>query len=153
MPCVFTPQTPSVDLNQRPSAPRNVAFAIVEPNSNKDTFFVEATWEMFMCESNFSCVELLGYVIVCREDRRQSTPVNDPTAEVRKTLWLSDYQTEDAVYEAARVPVKSFTRYDCSMSSMNTYGVGQPGSRVSVVTPETSELLTISCCLVIVPTS
>ena len=93
-----------------------------------------------MCESNFSCVQLLGYVITCREDRGRSTRLDDPTAEVRKTLWLSDFQTEDDVYEAARVPVKPYTRYDCSIASMNTYGVGQPGSRVSVVTPQTGEL-------------
>ncbi len=121
-------RNPSVDLNRRPSAPRNVVFDIVE--RNRDTLFIGAQWEMFVCESNFSCVELLGYVIICRDE--------DTMKEVRKTIWLSDYQNDEEVFDSARIELNYFTRYDCAMASQNTYGVGQPGSKVSVFTPETS---------------
>ena len=118
-----------VDLNRRPSAPRNVAFAIVSPNSDRNSFFVQATWEMYSCQSNFSCIELLGYVISCRAENS----VEDMTL----TIWLSDIEDSDT--SDFLLPVKPFTRYTCSMASMNTYGVGLPGSRISVDTPETSK--------------
>ncbi len=124
-------QNPSVDLNRRPSAPRNVVFDVVE--RNRDTLFIGAQWEMFLCESNFTCVELLGYVIICRDE--------DTMKEVRKTVWLSDYQDDEEVFANARIEVNYFTRYDCAIASQNTYGVGQPGSKVAVTTPETSASL------------
>lgn len=88
---------------------------------------------MFVCESNFSCVELLGYVIICRDQ--------DTSKELRKAIWLSDYQDDEEVFDNARIEVSYFKRYDCAVASQNTYGVGQPGSRISVSTPETSALL------------
>ncbi|XP_064388131.1 uncharacterized protein LOC135336300 isoform X2 [Halichondria panicea] len=115
------------DLNRRPSAPRNVVFEVMR--QNRDSLFIGAQWEMFVCESNFTCVELLGYVITCRAEISRE--------EVRNTVWLSDFQDEDEVFENARVQVKPFTRYDCSVASLNTYGVGQPGSIISLKTPET----------------
>lgn len=84
---------------------------------------------MYQCRSNFSCIELLGYVISCREDSTQE--------EVLLTVWLSDI--EDLEAADSRLPVKPFTRYTCWMASVNTYGVGQPGSRVAVQTPEIGE--------------
>ncbi len=124
-------QNPSVDLNRRPSAPRNVVFEVMR--QNRDSLFIGAQWEMFVCESNFTCVELLGYVITCRAEISRE--------EVRNTVWLSDFQDEDEVFENARVQVKPFTRYDCSVASLNTYGVGQPGSIISLKTPETSAVM------------
>ncbi len=121
-------RNPSVDLNRRPSAPRNVVFDVMD--QNRDSLFIGAQWEMFVCESNFSCVELLGYVITCRAEISME--------EVTNTVWLSDFQNEIEVFQNARVQVKYFTRYDCTMASLNTYGVGQPGSKVSLRTPETS---------------
>lgn len=64
------------------------------------------------------------------------------------TVWLSDIP--DLRTSDFSLPVKPFTRYTCSVASMNTYGVGQPGSRISVQTPETGnyhiKISNISIC-------
>lgn len=98
-------------------------------DSDKENFLVQAMWSINECQFNFSCFEVLGYIIRCRN-------IRSPSDEIRKIVWRYELQIDQ--YNSTRVnfSAKPYRTYTCSMASINGYGTGLYGSRIDVDIPQ-----------------
>ena len=114
----------------RPNPPQNVAFAIIPHNDNtrQQEIRLQARWAIQDCEGDFACIKVLGYIIECTTDRIED--------EIRKIVLTSQVTRTTDSLTSIEFLVRPFTRYQCSIGSMNSYGLGFSGSRVSIQTYE-----------------
>ena len=108
-------------------------------DSDRENFLVRALWSTNECQFNFSCFEVVGYIIECRS-------INRDEDEIRMIIWRNEleiYQNNSfGVTWRTTFSAKPFRRYICQMASINGYGTGIYGSRVDVETPQQSNWLT-----------
>lgn len=111
------------DLN-RPRPPFNVVFAAVPLDSDRESFMIHAMWSTNECRFNFSCFEVLGYIIQCRSN----------FDEIRKIVWRSELQMDQNNSLGEKMfSVKPFRTYQCAMAGINAYGAGIFGSVQDVI--------------------
>lgn len=111
-------------MSLTPAPPRNVAFALI---SHSDTIILQARWAVQDCDTEFSCLEVLGYIIMCRDNEN---------AEIRRIVWQFEVAELRGSLASVNLSVRPFTRYQCFMASVNGNGVGFYGSSVIVNTDE-----------------
>lgn len=129
------------DLN-RPRPPYNVGFEVIQIDADRQNFLVQAIWSINECQFNFSCFEVLGYIIRCRN-------IRSPSDEIRKIVWRNELQIDP--YNSTRVNflVKPYRTYTCDMASINGYGTGLYGSRIDVDIPQRGNSNTRIACMII----
>ncbi len=113
-----------------PNAPRNVAFAIVTHHSrnSRQEIIVQVQWNLDKCNNNYSCIEVLGYVVVCQDD--------DGNDDVRKIVWHYEVANDSDGIGSTNLSMRPYTLYRCMMASLNRYGLGFFGAIDSLRTPE-----------------
>ena len=101
-------------------------------DSDRENFLVQAMWSISECQFNFSCFEVLGYIIQCRSISR----IGD---EIRKIIWRNELDMDqNSSFGVTTFSVKPFRTYVCQMAAINGYGTGIYGSRVDVEIPQRS---------------
>ena len=98
-------------------------------DADRENFLVQAMWSINDCQFNFSCFEVLGYIIECRNIHRLGDGI-------RKIIWRDELQIDQ--YNSTRVnfSAKPYRTYTCTMASINGYGAGIFGSRIDVDIPQ-----------------
>jgi len=89
---------------------------------------VEAQWNIHSCDSNFSCIEVLGYVASC-EDEEEGT-------EVRKLVWQNEVMDSLNGVASTNLSLRPFTRYRCILEALNSYGRRSTSPINSLFTPQ-----------------
>ena len=91
-------------------------------------------WSINECRFNFSCFEVLGYIIQCRHD----------DDEIRIIIWRNELETDqNNSFGETTFSAKPFRTYQCAMAAINAYGFGHFGSAIDVKIPQLSMLFTI----------
>ena len=123
------------DLN-RPRPPFNVVYALIDTvDPDRQNFLVQAMWGINECQFNFSCIEVLGYIIECRSISRDED-------EIRKIIWRNELEMDqNNSFGVTVFSAKPFQTYQCKMAAINTYGTGLFGSGIDVEIPQLSNQL------------
>ena len=101
-------------------------------DSDRENFLVQAMWSINECQFNFSCFEVLGYIIQCRS-------IGNDGDEIRKIIWRRDLEIDqNSTFGVTTFSAKPFRTYQCSMAAINGYGTGLYGSGIDVEIPQRS---------------
>lgn len=101
-----------------------MAFDILSHTDDTRTDLVlQARWAVQDCGRDFGCVEVLGYIIMCRVG---------VTVEIRRTVWMFEVVELRGAIASMNLSARPFTTYQCSMASFNGNGIGFYGSRVEL---------------------
>lgn len=99
-------------------------------DSDRESFEVTARWSINECRFNFSCFEVLGYIIQCLS-------IGSDRDEIRKIMWRNELEVDqnnsfgETVFFA-----KAFRTYTCRMAAVNSFGAGLYGSTTDVKIPQ-----------------